>query len=50
MDRLEVNILIEAYEKAVELRLEEDFISFLREEIDNRNKKEQTSSKQKIFA
>ncbi|WP_332698064.1 sporulation histidine kinase inhibitor Sda [Halalkalibacter lacteus] len=36
MDRLEYSVLLEAYERAIELKLEEDFIQLLREEINGR--------------
>jgi hypothetical protein len=39
MDRLEDTVLLEAYERAIELKLEEDFIQLLREEINGRKSK-----------
>ncbi|MFC0473165.1 sporulation histidine kinase inhibitor Sda [Halalkalibacter kiskunsagensis] len=36
MDSLEYTVLLEAYERALELKLEEDFIQILREEINGR--------------
>ncbi|GAE34233.1 sporulation histidine kinase inhibitor Sda [Halalkalibacter akibai] len=36
MERLEYNVLLEAYKRAVELNLENDFIQLLRNEIMDR--------------
>ncbi|MBP3949845.1 sporulation histidine kinase inhibitor Sda [Bacillus suaedae] len=44
MNELEYEVLIEAYERAVNLELEEDFIGLLKEEIEHRN---QNQSKDK---
>ncbi|WP_084372444.1 sporulation histidine kinase inhibitor Sda [Halalkalibacter krulwichiae] len=41
MKRLDYNVLIEAYERAVELDLEDDFIQLLKEEISERENKGQ---------
>ncbi|WP_081727801.1 sporulation histidine kinase inhibitor Sda [Halalkalibacter wakoensis] len=47
MDRLEYTILLEAYERALELKLESDFIQLLREEICSRE--ECFTKKSKMF-
>lgn len=36
MDRLDYTVLLEAYERALSLNLEEDFIELLKEEINMR--------------
>ncbi|MCL7747893.1 sporulation histidine kinase inhibitor Sda [Halalkalibacter alkaliphilus] len=49
MERLEYRVLLEAYERAIRLELEEDFIELLREEIKGRKKRMIISKKSKIF-
>ncbi|WP_332633855.1 sporulation histidine kinase inhibitor Sda [Halalkalibacter flavus] len=49
MERLEYRVLLEAYERAIRLELEEDFIELLREEINGRKKRMIISKKSKIF-
>ncbi|WP_084138776.1 sporulation histidine kinase inhibitor Sda [Halalkalibacter okhensis] len=49
MDRLEYRVLLEAYERAIRLELEEDFIELLREEINGRKKKMIVSKQSKVF-
>ncbi|MDT8862992.1 sporulation histidine kinase inhibitor Sda [Alkalihalobacillus sp. MEB130] len=49
MESLEYQVLIEAYERAIELGLEEDFIALLREEISERTTDHNVTKKSKLF-
>jgi hypothetical protein len=46
MDRLEYTVLVEAYERAVELNLEDDFIQLLKEEIDVRRRNDRQKERE----
>lgn len=48
MDRLESELLLEAYERAIELGLEAEFISLLKEEIEMRTS--ESYEKEEVFA